>query len=263
MPRPIVTLTTDFGLTDHFAGAMKGVILSIAPNAEIVDISHQCAAFEVLEAAFLIDEATRWFPRKTIHVAVVDPGVGSSRRPILVEARGQFFVGPDNGIFSMVRARAGKSRVREITNKKWMLPQVSRTFQGRDLFAPSAARLAKGESAAKAGKFIADALQLRLPVPEQTNKRAWTGTVLKVDHFGNLITNFRLEEFPSLVTRPFELAIGMERLTRWASHYAEVAPGEAFVLVGSSGYLEVSMNQGHAAKRLGCGAGAPVELAVF
>jgi S-adenosylmethionine hydrolase len=263
MPRPIITLTTDFGLSDHFVGAMKGVILTIAPNADIVDISHELPPYSVSEACFLVGEATPWFPKKTIHVVVIDPGVGSARRPILVEAAGQYFIGPDNGVFSMVRAAAGKSKVREITNPKWMLPKVSRTFHGRDVFAPSAAHLAKGAAPAEAGKLIADALQLRLAAPEQTNKRAWTGVVLKIDRFGNMITNFIAADFERIRTRPFELAIGFERLSKLAINYAECGYGELFVIEGSSGYLEISANQAHAAKKLGCGVGAPVELTLY
>lgn len=263
MPRPIITLTTDFGLSDHFVGAMKGVILTIAPNAEIVDISHELPPYSISEACFLVGEATPWFPKKTIHVVVIDPGVGSARRPILVEAAGQYFIGPDNGVFSMVRAAAGKSKVREITNPKWMLPKVSRTFHGRDIFAPAGAHLAQGASPSQAGKLIADALQLRLAAPEQTNKRAWTGTVLKIDRFGNMITNFKAADFDRVRTGPFELAIGFERLSKLATNYAEGEYGELFVIEGSSGYLEISANQAHAAKKLGCGVGAPVELTLY
>jgi len=255
---PVITLTTDFGLTDHFVGVMKGVILQIAPRATIVDISHDVPPFSTLEGAFLIAEAYRWFPKGTVHVVVVDPGVGSSRRPILVEAAGQFFVGPDNGVLSMVRAAEPKHKVREITNRRWTLDSVSQTFHGRDVFAPAAARLASGAKASEAGPKIADALTLRLPVPEQTNKRTWTGCVLRVDRFGNLITNFRAAEFP--VRQSMEMAIGFERLTKLAANYAEMPFGEPFVIVGSSGYYEICVNQGNAAKRLGCAAGAPVEF---
>ncbi len=242
---------------------MKGVILGIQPNAQIIDVSHEVPRHSVAEAAFLIDEACRWFPRRTIHVVVVDPGVGSARRPVLVQAGGHIYVGPDNGIFSMVRARDAKNRVREITNEKLMLPQVSRTFHGRDIFAPVAAHLAKSATPASVGKLIADALQLRLALPEQTNKRVWTGAVIKVDHFGNLITNFRLPEFEHVRVNPFEVAIGFEKIHRLALNYAECAPGEPFVIEGSSGYLEVCLNQASAAAKLGCGVGAPVELTLY
>src|SRR5262249_14690540 len=134
----VITLTTDFGTADHFVGAMKGVILGIAPKVRIVDITHEIAPFDLNEAAFVLSQVWRWFPKGTIHIAVVDPGVGSSRRPILVEARGHRFVGPDNGVFTMVYDSA-PHRVRIIANPRLMLPEVSRTFHGRDIFAPTAA----------------------------------------------------------------------------------------------------------------------------
>jgi S-adenosylmethionine hydrolase len=263
MPRPLITLTTDFGTADHFVAAMKGVILTIHPTARIVDITHEVPPFSVLEGAFLLDEGARWFPRGTIHVAVVDPGVGSARRPILVEAGGHLYVGPDNGIFSMVRRRAASSRAREITNRKLMLPSVSNTFHGRDIFAPVAAHLAKGVTPAKVGKLIPDALLLRAAVPEQTNKRTWTGTILHVDQFGNLITSFGPDEASRLRDRPFELTAGFETIRHWAAFYADQPFGQLFAIKGSSGFIEICMNQASAAKKLGCAAGAPVELTIF
>src|SRR5271166_828132 len=142
MPAPTITLTTDFGLVDHFAGVMKGVILGIAPRAQIVDISHEVPPFEINEGAFIIAEAYRYFAKKTVHVIVVDPGVGSERRPILAEMAGQYFIAPDNGVLSMIYAREAKKKVRHITNEKYFLHPVSRTFHGRDVFSPVAAHLA-------------------------------------------------------------------------------------------------------------------------
>ena len=193
---------------------------------------------------------------------VVDPGVGSTRRPILAEMAGQFFVAPDNGVLSMVFARE-KPKVRHITNEKFMLHPVSRTFHGRDVFSPVAAHLAMGVPPAKFGKLIEDHLRLSLDKPNRTGKRTWTGTVLKVDRFGNLITNLHIDEFQQITARPFDLNIGLEKINRLALTFTECDPGEAFVIVGSSGYIEVAMNQGSAAKALGCGAGSPVELALY
>jgi hypothetical protein len=261
MPRPIITLTTDFGASDHFVAAMKGVILGIQPEAQIVDVSHDVPPFEVLEGAFLVAEACRWFPKKTVHVVVVDPGVGSARRPILVEAAGQLFVGPDNGVFSIVRARTPRNRVREITNRAAMLHPVSQTFHGRDVFAPVAAKLTRDLTPSRAGKPIADALQLRLAEPAQTNKRTWTGSILHVDRFGNLITNFRREAFE--FSRPFELSIGFEKVTALVSSYSSAPAGEPVAIEGSSGYIEICVNQASAARRLGCAAGAPVDLTLY
>jgi S-adenosylmethionine hydrolase len=264
MPTPIITLTTDFGLADHFVASMKGVILSITPSARIVDVSHAVPAFDVSAAAFLIAETYPAFPSRTVHVVVCDPGVGSDRRPILVEAGGQYFLGPDNGVFSMIRAAEPRNRVRVISNAKVMRKEVSRTFHGRDIFAPAAAHLVKGKvPVAQFGKLTHDALQLRLAEPEQTNKRTWTGVILKVDHFGNMITNFRAASFDRVRTSPFEAAVGFEKIRRLALHYAECPPGEPFLIEGSSGYFEISMNQASAARQLGCSAGAPVELSIW
>jgi S-adenosylmethionine hydrolase len=262
MPRRIVTLTTDFGLSDHFTGVMKGVILSIAPAVEIVDITHQIGAFEISEGAFAIAEAYRYFPKKTVHVIVVDPGVGTSRRPIVAEAVGQFFVAPDNGVLSMIYARE-KHKVRAIVRDQYFLKPVSRTFHGRDVFAPTAAHLAKGVSAARFGKLIDNYCKLKFAEPVRTGKRFWQGAVLKVDHFGNLITNFHIAEFPSLRTRPFQLTCGQAALTGLCDTFAEGPAGEPVLIVGSSGYVEIAANQGSAAKMLACGAGSPVDLTVW
>ena len=262
MPKRLITLTTDFGTTDHFAGTMKGVILGIQPDAQVVDITHEVQAFEIADGAFTIAQAYRYFPKRTIHVVVVDPGVGSTRRPILAEMAGQFFIAPDNGVLSIVFAQ-GKPKVRHITNQRYFLKPVSRTFHGRDVFAPVAAHLASGVAPARFGKLIDDYLQLTFHRPTQTGKNAWTGTVLKVDRFGNLITNLHLDDFPNLRIRPFRLLAGRQPITRLALTFTESSPGELFVLVGSSGYLEVATNQASAAKQLGCGAGAPIELTIY
>jgi S-adenosyl-L-methionine hydrolase (adenosine-forming) len=262
MPKALITLTTDFGTTDHFAGTMKGVILGIAPNAQIVDISHEVQAFEVTDGAFTIAEAYRYFPKKTIHVVVVDPGVGSTRRPLLAEMAGQYFIAPDNGVLSMIFARE-RAKVRHIANERYFLQPVSRTFHGRDVFAPVAAHLAAGVPPARFGKLIEDHLRLAFQAPTRTGKHTWTGSILKVDRFGNLITNLQIDEFPQVRTRAFGLNVGFQTVSRLALTFTECTAGEIVVLVGSSGYLEVATNQASAAKALGCGAGSPVELVFY
>ena len=262
MPKRLITLTTDFGTTDHFAGTMKGVILGIQPGAQIVDITHEVQAFEVSDGAFTIAQAYRYFPKGAIHVVVVDPGVGSARRPILAEMAGQFFIAPDNGVLSIVFEKE-KPKVRHITNQRYFLKPVSRTFHGRDIFAPVAAHLASTIEPAKFGKLITDYLRLTFHRPFQTGKSAWTGSVLKVDRFGNLITNLHVDDFPNFRTRPFRLLAGRQPITRLALTFTECGPEELFVLVGSSGYLEVATNQGSAARILGCGAGSQVELTMY
>ncbi len=239
---------------------MKGVILGICPDAQIVDISHVVPAHSIAEGAFLIAEASHWYPERTVHVVVVDPGVGSARRPILMEAGGQFFIGPDNGTFSLVHARHPENLVWEISNPEWMLSHVSRTFHGRDLFAPAAARLAAGVSPDQAGPRIFDALQLAVAEPKKLDAHSWDGAVIWVDHFGNLITNFHLPEFEKIRTSAFEVQIGNEKIHRLALHYAECPPGQLFVIEGSSGYLEICINQTSAALQLGIGTGTPVKL---
>lgn len=259
MPQPIVTLTTDFGLSDHFVGTMKGVILDIVPRAQLVDISHNVPAFDIPEGAYTLTQAYRYFPKGTVHLVVVDPGVGTTRRPILAEAGGQYFIAPDNGVLTMIYERE-KHKVRIITNERFFLPEPSRTFHGRDIFAPSAAWLAKGRRPAEFGKLIHDYVQLGLLKPQRMGKRIWAGSVIKADRFGNLITNLHIDDFGEIRTRAFELLVGLRRVHRLCSSYAETASGELFAIIGSSGYIEVSMNQDSAARFLGCAGGAPVEL---
>ncbi len=262
MPRALITLTTDFGHSDYFTGAMKGVIKSIAPTAEIVDITHDIAAHRIEEAAFVFDQAWRCFPKKTVHVVVVDPGVGTQRRPILVQAAGQSFLAPDNGVLGLILSRE-KCVVREITADRYFRKPVSQTFHGRDVFAPAAAHLAKGVPPARFGGRIADAFRPALAAVQRTGKRTWSGSILKIDRFGNLITSLPAADFPLIRTNPFELAVGLERVQLLAQNYEQADPGELFVIEGSAGFLEVSVRRASAANLLKVGAGAPVELTIW
>jgi S-adenosylmethionine hydrolase len=257
----IVTLLTDFGTADHFVGVVKGVILGICPAARIVDITHEVKPFEIVEAGFLLTQSWRYFPAGTIHVAVVDPGVGTARRAILVEAGGHFFVAPDNGLLSLVFAEEERHRVREITAKRYFRHPVSQTFHGRDVFAPVAGHLAAGVAAAKFGKRIEDATRFPFAGPVQTARRNWTGSIAQIDRFGNLITNFKVGEFGA--RQPFELMAGLRTVSRIEMNYEAAGMGELFVIAGSSGYFEIAVGQGSAARILGCGVGAPVELRVL
>jgi S-adenosylmethionine hydrolase len=260
---PVITLTTDFGLSDHFVGTLKGVIAGIAPRATVIDLCHRVTPYEILEGGFVILQAYRYFPKNTIHVLVVDPGVGTSRRPILVEAGGQYFIGPDNGGFTLLYNAEPKHKVRAITASKYFLPSPSNTFHGRDIFAPCAAHLAKGVKPAQFGSLIRDYTQAGSIFPVRSGKRVWTGQVLKVDHFGNLITNLRTSEFAVEGAKHFEMLVGSQIVSRFAKNYQESGFGEPFVIAGSSGFLEVSVCQASAARQLGCGAGAPVELSIW
>lgn len=257
MRTPILTLTTDFGLSDHYVGSMKGVILGICPRAQIVDISHQVSPYAIPKGAFLIAQAYRSFPRGTVHVVVVDPGVGSDRRPILMEAAGQIFVAPDNGVLAMVFARE-KHKVRMISNGRYFRHPVSQTFHGRDIFAPVAAHVAAGVAPSRIGKAIADYVRPPFEKPRQTGAGTWTGEILAVDHFGNIVTNFHGDDFSKLQ----ELTIGRSKVRRMVDSYAEANAGELVAIVGSSGYLEVSVKQGSAAEKIACRAGSACQIRV-
>ncbi len=259
---PILTLTTDFGLSDHYVGTMKGVILGICPKAQIVDISHEVGPFEITEGAYLIAQAYRYFPPKTVHVVVVDPGVGTARRPILMEAAGQYFIAPDNGVLSMIYTRE-EARIRLISNEKYFLHPVSRTFHGRDIFSPVGAHIAAGVPPSRMGKRIEDYLRPAFQKPVRAGKRTWTGRILKIDRFGNIVTNFHSDDFPDLEKRNFAMVIGPQETSVLARTYAECSPGELFAIIGSSGYLEVSVSQGSAAKKIGCESGALAELLLW
>ncbi len=262
MANRLITFTTDFGLSDHFVGTMKGVVAAIAPQAHVIDITHDIAPYNVTEAAFVIAEAWPYFPKGTIHVVVVDPGVGSSRRPILAEAGRHFFIAPDNGVLSLV-FDASPHKVRMISNPEFMRREISRTFHGRDIFAPAAAHLAKGAKPAAFGKLIHDYVRTWSAKPTLKGKDSWRGAILKVDRFGNLITNFAALDFAGITARPFEMRAGTKHIHRLALTYAETEVGDLFVIVGSAGYLEIAANQASAASLLGCSAGASVELDLY
>jgi len=260
MNSPVITLLTDFGTADHYAGAMKGVMLGICPNAQLVDISHEIVPYAVAEAAFTLAQAWRCFPEGTVHLVVVDPGVGSARRPLVAEAAGHRFVAPDNGVLTMLYDAVPAHEVREITASRYFRQPVSRTFHGRDIFAPVAAHLASGLAAAEVGKQIEDYLRFDFAKPVCTKPKTWVGTILKVDRFGNLVTNFDSEGWVRLAAEPFEMRVGRHLVTRMASHYAEANTGELFVIEGSAGFLEVSLNRGRAAETAGARSGDMLEL---
>jgi|SRR5665213_3135726 len=254
MKRPVISLLTDFGTVDHYAGVMKGVILGICPDAQLVDISHDVTPFAMVEAAWTLGQAWRYFPAGTVHLIVVDPGVGSDRRPIVAEAGGHRFVAPDNGVLSMIFEAEPVHEVREITVAAYFGGQVSRTFHGRDIFAPVAAHLASGVAAGNVGERLDDYVRLDFFRPIITRPGEWSGRIVKIDRFGNAVTNFDAE------TGRFELQVGNRSISRLASSYAEVPEGELFLIGGSSGKLEISINQGSAAKELGVRPGESLTL---
>lgn len=264
MARPnVVTLTTDFGLVDHYAGALKGVLLDVFPDVRIADITHAIQAYDVLDGALAISESYKYFPTGSVHMVVVDPGVGSERRPILASAGEHYFVAPDNGVLSLVYAQAESVVVREITSSHYFRQPTSSTFHGRDVFAPVAANLAKGVDPAKFGDEITDYVRFAAPRPRTAADGSLQGTVLKVDRYGNLITNIRAADAPQLLgddPLPFRIVIGKTEITEIFSHYAQGAPGEAFAILGSMGFLEISVNRGTAAKVLGIVKGSEVAI---
>ncbi len=260
--QPIVTLTTDFGVTDHFVGTMKGVILDIAPETQIVDISHAVQAFDVLDGALTVAQAYSYFPAGTVHLVIVDPGVGTARRPILVSTERHHFVAPDNGVLSLVYAREERMHVRHVTAEHYSLQPVSKTFHGRDIFAPIAAYLAKGVDSEKFGEEITDFVRFNAPKPKTVDK-GMKGIVLKVDRFGNLITNFTPQDVPMLMQLdplPFKIVVGKKEVTNIRTLYAEGEPGEVFGILGSMGYLEIAANRASAAQLTGVGKGAEVNI---
>ena len=263
--RPIVTLTTDFGLNDHFVGTVKGVILNITPEAEIVDICHSVKAFDVLDGALTIAQAYSYFPAGTVHLVVVDPGVGTARRALVANTERHRFVAPDNGVLSLIYSREERCQVHHITAEHYFLQPVSQTFHARDVFAPVVAYLAKGVAPEKFGEAIVDFSRLELPEPTLVNPSTLRGVVLKVDRFGNLVTNMTPQNAGPLFQTPpppFRIVVGKHEIRSLKAAYADGVPGELFAILGSMGYLEIAARQASAARVLGPGAGAGLAVDV-
>lgn len=259
----VITLLTDFGDRDYFVASMKGVILGINPQARIVDLSHHVTPHQVEEAAYLLNASYRYFPDGTVHVAVVDPGVGSARRPLLVATSRHFFVAPDNGLLSYIYREETGIEVRQIENRQYRLDSVGATFDGRDLFAPAAAWLTKGQQTGSYGKLIQDYVKLPLAEP------AWDGSVLKgtivyVDRFGNLISNltpFHIKDVQGR-TRQSDISvrIGGITITGLVRNYSQGDPAVPRALINSNGQVEVFLKEASAAERLRLAQGARIDL---
>lgn len=262
MSNPIITLTTDYGTGDHLVGVLKGVILKINPDVTIVDITHEVTPFDLLDGALAIASAYAYFPPRTIHVVIVDPGVGTERRPLLVSGQNQYFIAPDNGVLSGVFEKEQNFLVRHLTSEHYFLQPVSKTFHGRDVFAPVAAWLSKNWQPGSMGDEITDFKRFALPKPKEADG-GLKGVILKVDSFGNLMTNFRAEDLPTEASEKGEvkLQLGTYAVTRLVPTFASGNAGEAIAFVGSSGYVEIGVNKGNASKTLGIGRGAAVLLA--
>jgi S-adenosyl-L-methionine hydrolase (adenosine-forming) len=260
---PLITLFTDFGLGDPFVGVMKGVILGICPQARIVDLGHDAARFDPLAAGFALATAVAHFPAGTIHVAVVDPGVGGPRRPLAARIGRHLFVAPDNGILGWVLAAVGRAEVRAIADPRLMRHPVSATFHGRDVFAPAAANLALGYPFARVGPRVADPVRPSLPRPALEPGPALRGQVVWVDRFGNLITNVDGEALAALgapAEAELHVVLTSHPPVPVVSHYGAVGPGSVAAVLGSTGHLEIFANRGSAADALGAGPGTSLRV---
>ena len=254
----LITLTTDFGLADSYVGAMKGVILGIDPTATIVDISHDIAPQDVREAAYAIYTAYPYFPPDTIHVVVVDPGVGSRRRAIALQAAQASFVAPDNGVLSYVLAREGMRKAVSLTNSRYHRLTVSHTFHGRDIFAPVAAHLARGVPLTELGEPLTEIITFPLPQPQVLPDGRMVGHVLHIDRFGNLVLDVR--EGDCILGEGLVLEVAGRRIQGLGRTFTDVSAGELVAYIGSSGHLEIALREDSAAQSLGMKRGDKILL---
>ena len=260
MARPTIAIVTDFGTRDHYAGTLKGVVLTLCPEVTLVDLTHDIAPHDVLGGALELAAAYRYFPPGTIFLVVVDPGVGSSRRGLVADTGDYRFVAPDNGVLSLVFRESRPRKVVDLTERRYARPTLSRTFEGRDRFAPAAAWLAKGIELSAMGRPVSQWHTLAIPEPAAVDGHM-TGEVLRVDRFGNLVTNIdrkRFEQFRH--DADIEISIGGRPVDRLVATYAEAESGAVCALFGSTDHLEVALNGGSAASSLGLGRGAPIRI---
>ena len=263
---PIITFTSDFGRREPYVGAVHGTILSVCPQVRIVDISHEIPPHEILEGAFTLLGAYSCFPAHTVHLVVVDPGVGSKRRGIIVCTDRYHLVGPDNGIFSMIYQREKARKVISIESEAYFRKPVSPTFHGRDIFGPVAARLACGTDVSDFGPEVSDYQQIEIPSAHKTGETKLEGAILQIDRFGNAITSISPKDVRSLLpggTRPRSFVVGGQEITAHYRYYAEADWDEVFFLLGSSGYYEIAAQSTSAANLLNLAVGARVELEVI
>lgn len=259
MKNPIITLTTDFGLKDPYVAEMKAVILNIKPDVRIVDLTHEIEKFNVKMGGYVLASAAPYFPKDTIHVVVVDPGVGTKRKPIIIKTKKAYYIGPDNGILILAARKQGITSIYEISNRKLMLPRVSNTFHGRDIFAPAAAHLAKGVELSEFGPEIHE-----FTIPEFAKilrrKNKVVGEILHVDGFGNIITNFRGKELLKIGDVVCMELKDRQMKMKVCASYADVKPGEPLAIIGSHDFLEISINQGNASEEFSVKAGDRITI---
>jgi len=259
-PSGIITLLTDFSTQDAFVGIMKGVMLGINPRLQLVDLTHSVPPQAVLPGALILRSAVRYFPPGTLHVAVVDPGVGSDRRPLVIETEQGWLVGPDNGVLSLAADALGVRRAHHIENTGLLRYPVSQTFHGRDVFAPVAAHLSRGQALESVGQAVDTFARVALPVPTRTPTSV-TGEVVHVDHFGNLVTNIDAQLLAAFRTPPLSVSIRGTTIAAPISSYASVPEGTLLSIIGSWGVLEIAVRGGSAATRLAAGVATPVAVA--
>jgi S-adenosylmethionine hydrolase len=257
--RPIITLTTDFGLKDWFAGTMKGVILGINPQAALVDITHEIRPGELRAGGFALAASCGFFPKGTVHLAVIDPGVGSQRRAIAVETTDYFFVGPDNGLLSLAIGQRKIKAIHLLENKEYFLQDLSRTFHGRDIFAPVAAHLSCGVGIGKLGPRVKDLMRITWPRARRI-RNGVEGEVVYLDQFGNAITNIDRDRITGLAKQPIGIYFGGKCVCSFGAYYESVAKGIPIALIGSTGFVEIAVNGGSAAREFGIRAGDAVRL---
>jgi S-adenosylmethionine hydrolase len=259
--RRIITLLTDFGLRDHFVPVMKGVLLNLNPDLTLIDLSHTVPPQDIHSGAFTLGQAYSYFPPGTIHLAVVDPGVGTARKALAVSAGAHFFIAPDNGILTYVLKEQQDYEAYEITADHYFRKPVSSTFHGRDVFAPVAAWISRDIPLSRFGTRLPNPIMLKIPTPKKVQDNLIQGHILAVDHFGNLITNLVPEDLPAYdtaYTGSCKILAGKQEIANFRRTYGEAKPEEVFVLPGSSGYLEIAVKGRSAAALLGMRSGAPI-----
>jgi hypothetical protein len=251
---PVITLLSDFGLRDHFVGAVKGVMLSLNPDVTLVDISHEIPPQDIFTGAFTLSQAYSCFPAGTVHFAVVDPGVGTPRKALAATAAGHYFVAPDNGILTFIMEANEDFVAYEITADHYLRKPVSATFHGRDVFAPVAAWISRRIDLHQFGPVLQSPVRLQIPALKRVRDGLIHGTILAVDRFGDLTTNLKLEDIPM----PFKILAGQREITGLRKTYGEGMPGEVIVVPGSAGFLEIAIKGSSAAATLNLKAGDPI-----
>jgi S-adenosylmethionine hydrolase len=257
-PPRLIVLLTDFGLKDHYVGVMKGVILSVNPEAHLIDLSHDIGSQDILEAYFLLSNSYRYFPPGTIFVAIVDPGVGTDRAILAVETNRYFFLAPNNGLLGFLEKEAGVRRIVHVQETRFFLSPVSNTFHGRDIFAPVAGHLSLGVDLGEFGPALKRMDTLEAPSPRVTREGSLVGEIVSIDHFGNLVTNIPAVQLPA--AGPLEIRVGKSSIRELSPSYGSGPKGKLLALLGSSGTLEISVSQGSAARKTAAQVGDKVRV---